>query len=207
MAWRYTVYYFQNRKHKQKNREDPPHTVGLFTSAPIVMLVSGMCVLQTVPWAASRWCRCCRRRRRPPWRPSLVCCCRGAPPWRPAAGPRPGCTGQYWAGGTDRRVENVKGWVWSRVHVTRGPRRRFDAVVNLYRSASGFSERTNRCCGTIISPLATYEHIVLSHVLPYFIFFVIELDRQEAMGDRGDDMQQRTTGRNPSRVAAISTEP
>ena len=27
------------------------------------------------------------------------------------------------------------------------------------------------------------------------------------MGDRGEDMQQRTTGRNRTRVAAIKTEP
>ena len=27
------------------------------------------------------------------------------------------------------------------------------------------------------------------------------------MGDRGEDMQQRTTGRNRSQVAAIRTEP
>ena len=44
-----------------------------------------------------------------------------------------------------------------------------------------------------------------------FIFtcvcFNVEQDIQEGMGDRGEDMQQRTTGRNRTWVAAIRTEP
>ena len=42
----------------------------------------------------------------------------------------------------------LKGWLWSHVHVTQRPRRRLHAVVNLYGSTSGFSERTNHSpCG------------------------------------------------------------
>ena len=37
----------------------------------------------------------------------------------------------------------VKGGFWSHIHATQRPRTRFPAVVNLYGSASGFSERTN----------------------------------------------------------------
>ena len=36
---------------------------------------------------------------------------------------------------------------------------------------------------------------------------MIEGDRQEGMGDRGEDMQQRTTGRNQTRVAVIRSVP
>jgi hypothetical protein len=34
-----------------------------------------------------------------------------------------------------------------------------------------------------------------------------EWDREEAMGDRVEDMQQMTTGRTQTRVAAFRTEP
>ena len=35
------------------------------------------------------------------------------------------------------------------------------------------------------------------------VCFIIECDTQEGMGDRGEDMRQRTAGRNRTRVAAV----
>ena len=42
-----------------------------------------------------------------------------------------------------------------------------------------------------------------------FLLFslLIELDRQEGVGDQGEDMQQRITGRNQTRVTEIRTTP
>ena len=47
---------------------------------------------------------------------------------------------------------SLKGWLRPRVHATQWPRRRLDAVVNLYGSASGCIERTNHSpCGCVAS--------------------------------------------------------
>ena len=38
-----------------------------------------------------------------------------------------------------------------------------------------------------------------------FILFIVERDGKEGMGERGEDMQQRTTDRNRTWVAAVRT--
>ena len=49
-------------------------------------------------------------------------------------------------------VIGVNRSLWSCVHATQEPRRRVDAVVSVYGSASGFSERTNHSpCGCVAS--------------------------------------------------------
>ena len=48
---------------------------------------------------------------------------------------------------------------------------------------------------------------ILMYFKDLFSIFIIECDREEGMGDRGEDMQQMTTGRLQTRVTAVRTEP
>ena len=62
----------------------------------------------------------------------------------------PQCRGPPHSEAGQFRGVNVKGW--SHVHATQRPCRRFNAFVNLYGSALGFSERTNHSpCGCVAS--------------------------------------------------------
>jgi hypothetical protein len=40
-----------------------------------------------------------------------------------------------------------------------------------------------------------------------FILFIVKGDRQEGMGEKGEDMQQKTNSRNVTPVAAVRTGP
>ena len=52
---------------------------------------------------------------------------------------------------------SLKGSLWSHVHATQGPRRRFDVVVNVYGPVLGFSERTNHSPCGCVAPTEGYN--------------------------------------------------
>ena len=56
-------------------------------------------------------------------------------------------------------------------------------------------------------PQYTFPCFLKDLFLHFFLCFIIERDREGGMGDRGEDMQQMTTGRIQIRVAAVRTVP
>ena len=57
-------------------------------------------------------------------------------------------------------------------------------------------------CASFNNETTCFHLPLFSRFIFAFLFLMMEWDRQEGMGERRGDMQQRTTGRNWTRVAA-----